>query len=395
MFNPQTPSGEKPELISSAPDEAEMATRIARVRRRMAAEDLDAYVVHCPDNIFYLTNFANYVHERPFLLVVTKRGPLGFIVPQLEAAHVRIRSVGPLDLFVYFEFPSPPSEAWSAKLREALQAAKRVGVESSCPLSVYQEIEQPRVASELIEEVRFVKTPYEIGRIAHAADVVSKGHAELLAGAKPGEMILGLYAAVSRSMTVRMLGDMPHANMLASSFAALAQPPSVSHDPHNFTDIFAQMEEGGPHVTVVNCRVNGYGAEVERSFFLNTVPDEAARRFDTMLEARRIAFEMLRPGANMAGIDQAVRDFFQGKGCLSNTLHRSGHSFGVTGHEAPFLAVGYERSVEEGMLFSIEPGIYFEGLGGFRFSDTVLVTAEGNVCLTEAPETIEELTLRR
>ena len=208
-------------------------------------------------------------------------------------------------------------------------------------------------------------------------------------------MIIGLFGAVSRSMTGRMLRDMPNANMLASSFAAVVQPPSISHDPHNFTDVFAKLEEGGPHVTVVNCRVNGYGAEVERTFFINSVPDEARKRFDVMLEARRIAFELLRPGAVMSDVDQATRDCFEKHGYLDNLLHRTGHSFGVTGHEAPFLAIGYDRVVEPGMLFSIEPGIYFEGLGGFRFSDTVLVTEDGNVSLTSAPETLEALTLRR
>ena len=114
-----------------------------------------------------------------------------------------------------------------------------------------------------------------------------------------------------------------------------------------------------------------------------------------MLEARRIAFELLRPGALMSEVDQATRDCFEKNGYLENLLHRTGHSFGVTGHEAPFLAIGYDRVVEEGMLFSIEPGIYFEGIGGFRFSDTVLVTESGNVSLTSAPETLEELTLSR
>lgn len=388
-------SSARPESIVTAPDADEMARRLARVRQLMAGEQLDAYVVHCPDNIFYLTNFANYVHERPFVVVIAKDGPLRFVVPELESEHVRLRSVGDVELCRYFEFPAPAGEEWSARLREALGGARRVGLESSCPLQVYDEIAGARVRVDVVDEARFVKTPYEIGRISHAAEIVSEGHAELLAGSKPGEMIAALHGAVTRSMTGRMLRDMPNANMLASSFAALAQPPSLSHDPHNFTDTFAQMEQGGPHVTVVNCRVNGYGAEIERTFFIGSVPDAARKRFEVMLEARRIAFELLRPGAVMSSIDQAVRDYFEKCGYLGNLLHRTGHSFGVTGHEAPFLAVGYDRLVQAGMLFSIEPGIYFDGVGGFRFSDTVLVTEDGNVALTIAPETLEELTLSR
>ena len=113
-----------------------------------------------------------------------------------------------------------------------------------------------------------------------------------------------------------------------------------------------------------------------------------------MLEARRIAFERTVPGAIMGHIDQNVRDLWK-HGYLDALLHRTGHSFGVTGHEAPFLAVGYERVVEPGMLFSIEPGIYLPGIGGFRHSDTALVTEHGNVSLTTGRDDLEGLVLDR
>lgn len=76
-------------------------------------------------------------------------------------------------------------------------------------------------------------------------------------------------------------------------------------------------------------------------------------------------------------------------------MHRTGHSFGVTGHEGPFLAISYDHEIEPGMVFSIEPGIYFAGLGGFRHSDTVLVTETGNVCLTTAPDSLDDLLFAR
>jgi Xaa-Pro dipeptidase len=361
----------------------------------MAGEGLDAYVVFCPDNVFYLTNFHNYVHERPFVLVVPKEGALRFVVPHLEEEHVRVRAVGEIELVRYFEFPAPEGEAWSDRLREALGPAARIGVESVCPLQVADEIPGTRVRTDVVDEARMVKTAYEIGRLAHASQVVSAGHQELMAGCKPGEMIIGLYGSVTRSMTARMLGDMPNANMLASSFAAVVQPPSVSHDPHNFTDVFMQLEEAGPHVSVINCRVNGYGAEIERSFFLNTVSEAARRPFDVMMEARRIAFDRAQPGESMAEVDQAVRDHAEKHGYLDALLHRTGHSFGVTGHEAPFLAVAYDRVIEPGMLFSIEPGLYLPGIGGFRHSDTVLVTEDGNLSLTTAADELDAVTYAR
>jgi Xaa-Pro dipeptidase len=221
---------------------------------------------------------------------------------------------------------------------------------------------------------------------------MNAGFKRLLEICVPGSMAIELYSEISRAMTVMMLSEIPNANMLASEFVAIVQPPSLSHDPHNFTDIFVQMEEGGPHVGIVSGRANGYGAELERTFFLGEVPDAAREPFDAMMECRRVAFERAKPGAPMADVDLAVRDVLERHGYADNILHRTGHSFGVTNHEAPFLAIGYDRVIEPGMVFSIEPGIYLPGVGGFRHSDTVLITNDGNLCLTEAPETLEGLT---
>jgi Xaa-Pro dipeptidase len=114
-----------------------------------------------------------------------------------------------------------------------------------------------------------------------------------------------------------------------------------------------------------------------------------------MLKGRALAYELTLPGSSMSEVDRKVNDFFKSKGYRENLLHRTGHSFGVTNHEAPFLAEGYDHEILPGMVFSIEPGLYIEGLDGFRFSDTVLITSDGNQKLTTAPESLEALTLDR
>jgi len=191
----------------------------------------------------------------------------------------------------------------------------------------------------------------------------------------------------------RLLQDNPNANILNSRFNAATQPPQLSHDPHNFTDLFCTLVEGGPHVSIVQGMANGYGAEVERTFFIGSVPEAARKPFADMLEARELALRLLVPGACMSDLDRQVNEFLRARGHADNLLHRTGHSFGVTDHEGPFLAEGYQRQVVPGMVFSIEPGIYLPGLGGFRLSDTVLVTQRGPLLLTRGPDTLEGLTL--
>ncbi|WP_419908548.1 M24 family metallopeptidase [Candidatus Poriferisodalis sp.] len=384
-----------PEPTTAPPDETEIGGRLDRVRARMREEGLDLLVVVDPHSVYYLTNFANYVHERPFVLVVPLEGSPRMVVPLLERQHVEVRSVGAIELVSYYEFPAPAGEKWTDRFHEVVDGATAVGVESNCPLYVIDELDGNHHRSDIVEDVRMIKSDYEIGRMVHAAQVVSDAHASVMAAVKPGDTMATLAGAASSAMRARTLADMPNANLLASSFGAAIQPPMLSDDPHNFTDVFAVMEEGGPHVSVINSVVNGYGAEIERTFFLNTVPDAAHEPFEVMMEARRTAFDLTVPGASMAGVDQAVREVFVRHGCLDRVVHRTGHSFGVTGHEGPFLAISYDHEIEPGMVFSIEPGIYFAGLGGFRHSDTVLVTETGNVSLTTAPDSLDDLLFAR
>lgn len=382
-----------PRPICTAPDAAEINGRLVRVKAQMAHHGLDYYLVANPDNVFYLTNFANFVHERPFLLVVTMQGPLLFIVPKLEVPHVNVRSVGDIEIVSYPEYPAPAGEQWSDRLKQIFTRGSRVGIESSCPLQIYDAVPVTTKRCDIIDDVRMVKSPYEIGRLVYAASLMTEGHRTLLGLVKPGAMSVHINSEVARQLMTRMLKDNPHANLLATKFVGVVQPPHVSHDPHNFTDTFMACSAGGPHVTIVSGRANGYGAELERTFFIGTVPDAARRPFEVMLEARQKAFGVLKPGASMSIIDEQITDIFVDAGYGDKLLHRTGHSFGVTNHEAPFLARGYDRAVEAGMVFSIEPGIYLPGIGGFRFSDTVLVTETGNISLTEAPDTIEGLTV--
>jgi Xaa-Pro aminopeptidase len=383
----------KPASICTAPTKTEINNRIASLQAEMVAQGLDYYLCHDPANIFYLTNFANYVHERPFIVLLSNKGKLTFLMPKLEEPHVRARAVGDMEYLHYFEFPAPRGEMWFDRLQDVLLPHHRVGVESQCPLAVVEAVPGETVVSDIVDELRMIKSDYEISRITYTCDVLNAGHALLLETAQPGLTPLQLHKQVGSAMMQKLLTDNPSSNILNSKFNAATQPPQIAHDPHNFTDLFCTLVNGGPHVTVVNGLANGYGAELERTFFIASVPEAAVRPFNVMLEARALAFELAVPGTCMSDLDRQVNEQLKARGYGEYLLHRTGHSFGVTDHEAPFLAQGYQREIKPGMVFSIEPGIYLPGVGGFRFSDTVLITESGNIKLTEAPESLEALTL--
>lgn len=150
---------------------------------------------------------------------------------------------------------------------------------------------------------------------------------------------------------------------------------------------------GRSNTAIVAGLLNGYGCEIECSFFFGEVPEAAIEPFKIMMEGRALAFDMCKPGVSMHDLDEAVNMTFRKAGFGNNLLHRTGHGIGVTAHEGPFLAEGFHHEIRPGMIFTIEPGIYIEGLGGFRHSDTVLLTESGNESLTPLPAGLDDMTL--
>lgn len=382
-----------PSPITDPPDKSELDQRLNRVRELMAEKGLDYYVSFDPVNVYYMTNFANYVHERPFLLIIGIQGPPTMLAPLLELTHVKMRARCDLEYVTYYEFPAPDGENWFDIYPTLFDENSRVGIESAMPVGIARKTPGSVTMTDIIDKARLIKTEYEIGRTAHACTIVDLGHATLLEICKPGLPEGAIYSAVSGAMTKKIFEDIPNANFMITKTAAFVWPPTIGHDPHHFPSLEMPMENGGPHVSIVIAQVDGYGVELERTFFLGEVPDHAKKPFDVMFRARATAYEMLHPGQDLAEIDVAVRKVITDAGYEDSILHRTGHGFGITGHEAPYLAIGETRVLEAGMTVSIEPGIYREGEGGYRHSDTVLITANGYACLTHAPESLDDLVL--
>ncbi|NPC85728.1 M24 family metallopeptidase [Pyxidicoccus fallax] len=245
---------------------------------------------------------------------------------------------------------------------------------------------------ELLEAIRMVKSDFEVERIERAARYAVWGVEEILRSAYQGATVIEGYMTTT-SLRRKIIQEEEHFDALATEVIAAPWPAPLSSEPHSVPGATMTLN-GGPHVALVLTRVNGYAAECERTFFTAPPTAEQRRLFGLMLEARRVAFELVRPGVFAADIDAAVNDFLSRAGFSdpAQRLHRTGHGFGLGNHEPPWVAVGSEHRLERNMLISIEPGIYVRGVGGYRHSDTVLVTEEGYRVLTPLPTDIDSLT---
>ena len=232
--------------------------------------------------------------------------------------------------------------------------------------------------------------------IRQAARYADRAAEQLLAASYRGAWVAEGFArtgAITRAI-IRELGDWQPltTRVLMATWAA---PRSAQ--PHSVPALEDQLRDG-PHVALAFLRVNGYAAESERTYFTVKPTPEMVRAFRAMEEARKIALGMIRPGVACTEIDAAVRAFLEAEGYGGEQvrLHRTGHGIGLGNHEAPWVAEGSDDVLAENMVISIEPGIYLDGdeAGGYRHSDTVLVTREGYECLTRLPTDLRSLTLR-
>lgn len=381
------------EPIMSAPSKEELEIRAAKVRRLMKKHGLDYYVAAHTDNVYYLTNFAYMPFERPFFLIIPAEGKPILVVPLLEVSHAEQRILIDVDYHTYYEYPAPAGKTFVDVLNKLIDSDKKVGIESSLSLALQKTIPGRQKVIDVIDKARLVKTDYEVGRIAYASNVVDLGLKKLFELAKPGAQVVTIYSEGTREMMVKVIMEVPDVNLLMTKFVAAIWPKTLSAQPHSIPGLSDMLEEGGPHVSIVASQANGYSAEVERTFFIGQASNEAKALFELSMEARQKAYELVKPGVRAEDVDETVLKIIKDAGHESNILHRTGHGFGITGHEPPWIALGSKHILEQNMVISIEPGIYVEGMGGFRHSDTVLVTKDGCVSLTQPPDKLEDMIL--
>jgi Xaa-Pro aminopeptidase len=153
------------------------------------------------------------------------------------------------------------------------------------------------------------------------------------------------------------------------------------------------FQKGDILVTGASAPVWGYLSELERTMVIGEPSAEQERLFGHMKALQEVAFEAIRPGARCSDVDMAVRTYFAQHGLFPHWRHHTGHAIGLRYHEGPFLDSGDHTEIKPRMVFTVEPGLYDPALGGFRHSDTVLVTESGIEILTYYPRDLASLTI--
>jgi Xaa-Pro aminopeptidase len=162
--------------------------------------------------------------------------------------------------------------------------------------------------------------------------------------------------------------------------------------PHGFVRGHG-LQPGDVLVSGAGIDCDGYSAELERTMVIGEATPEQRRLFDAMVALQDRAFEVMRPGVSIGSVELEVLAVADELGHGSRLRHHVGHSVGLETHEAPFLDRGETDPLEPGMVFTVEPGIYVPEVGGFRHSDTVVITDAGCRLLTDYPRDLDALVI--
>jgi Xaa-Pro dipeptidase len=278
---------------------------------------------------------------------------------------------------VYFDYPgdSHPLERVHRALLEINASPARTAADhdGSVPLWGYR---GPLLSSltghpladgePLVEALRRVKSAAEVECISVACSWAVRGHRRMQAAIRTGQTEMESYAPAELETLREMIAEMPGwqpRGLGGSGITAMFVGGTSTAMPHGFVRGHG-VRAGDLLVSGAAADVDGYLSELER----------------TMVVA-------------VAEVELAVVTLARELGRESNLRHHVGHSIGLEPHEAPFLDRGDDAVLEPGMVFTVEPGLYLPALGGFRHSDTVLITPTGNRVLTPYPTDLESLTI--
>jgi Xaa-Pro dipeptidase len=374
----------------------EFARRRGLVQQALHARGVRRLVLSSTEAIYYLTGATYEPLERPVFLVVHAVLPeYRLLVPLLERTHLeKAWGVRPAGIHTYREYPAPAGEGWADRILPLLEGRSFL-FEPGIAFEIADLFTRSQgKPADVLGPIRMLKSPWEIEQIKRAARYADWGLMKVLGASYYGATVAEGFAAAS-GWQRKVIRDVPDFDPLATKSIFAAWPAPLSAEPHSVPPLRMKLEHG-PHVALALTRVNGYAAECERTFFTTPPTPEERGRFELMQAARQLGIRLARPGASCHDIDAAVNLFLAEKGWTASLrLHRVGHGLGLGNHEPPWIAEGSTDVLAANMVISIEPGLYQTGVGGYRHSDTFLVTEEGLQRLTSAPDSLADLTLRR
>lgn len=349
-----------------------MNTRIQAVQERIKALDLETFLVVSPENRRYLTGFTG---TAGWVLITQKDAYFFTDFRYVEQAHQQVKDCQIVKLDQFSPYLT---------VRQVMEELDlyTIGIESErCTVEQFDALKkqfgtkaiQPQSA--LIEEIRMIKSPDEIEKIAHAQVIADQAFEHILSYIKPGvtelEIALELEFFMRRQGAQRLSFDSIVASGVRSSL-----PHGAPTDKKIAVGDFVTMDFG--------CVYDGYCSDMTRTVAVGKVDERQKEVYNLVLQAQFNALAGIKAGVIGKDIDELCRAVYREAGCISYFGHGLGHSLGLEIHEEPRFSTKDTHVIQTNMVMTVEPGLYYPNWGGVRIEDLIVIKDNGYENLTHS-----------
>ncbi|MGQ9457392.1 MAG: M24 family metallopeptidase [Anaerolineae bacterium] len=345
--------------------------RLQRVRTRLSEEGLDWLLVSHPENRRYLSGFT---------------GSFGYLLISQEEALLatdfryfqQVQEQAPA--YTLAKVQGGTVESLASILQQHVAEGARLGFEAEhLTVALYEKLRgdvgsvQWVPTQGLVERLRAVKDPEEVAAIRRAVALADDVLEDVLPTLRPG--------VTEREVAWRLESAMRERGAEKVSFDLIVASGPNSAKPHAVTTD-RPLGRGEPIVMDMGCVVDGYCSDLTRTVILGEPDGRFRDLYDLVLQAQRAAEEGIRPGMSGREADALAREILDAAGYKEEFGHSLGHGVGLEIHELPRLSALAEEPLQEGMVFTVEPGVYIPGWGGIRIEDVAVLRADGVEVLT-------------
>jgi Xaa-Pro aminopeptidase len=350
---------------------ADYRHRLERVAASLAAAGIDGLLLTPGADMTYLTGFQHgHAMRRLLALVLRADGDTRWIAPTMNVAQMRDHGIDGNLIRAWTD-----AETYLPPLREAILGMDSLAFDEEARsaflmdlLSVAPEIRIEK-AGDLIGRLRQRKDAAELATLRAAAATVDQTIPEAIALCVPGKR----ECDIDEELRAALLRRSPES---AVAFTIVASGPNGAL-PHHDTSR-RELQRGDCVILDFGTRLNGYHSDITVTCSVGEPADAEVRKvYKVVWEAQQKALEAVRPGLRCEEVDRAARDHITQAGYGDFFIHRTGHGLGMQVHEPPFIVGGNTVTLEEGMVFSVEPGIYLPGRFGVRLEVITAVGAMG------------------
>ena len=362
------------------------AQRLHAAQKAAADKGIDLLLIGTGPDFAYLTGSWVSSHERLTVLVVPQRGTAWIAAPNTDITDIKAAPVGELD--VELRGWNDGEDPYKLALHGAGDGLGKVALGQSLTADHVLRFQDllPRASYELatyaLAELFTRKDEAEIAELRKAGRAIDAVHAQvpqlLQAGRTEVEVAHELEKLILREHSV-------------IDFVIVGSGPNGANPHHSFSD--RVLAEGEPVVVDIGGTLpSGYHSDCTRTYVvggeISKAPQDFQDAYAVLADAQAAGRAAAHPGSTAADIDAIVRQAISAAGWGDFFVHRTGHGIGLSTHEEPFIMEGNDLALEEGMAFSIEPGIYLEGKWGMRLEDIVVLTNDGYESLNQAPRDV-------